>query len=135
MTQLLKEVIGKTRLYPLSGIWAIARSQKRELVEWKRRGRPVPPPHIVIQRTVRDFVKGFGLKVLVETGTYFGDMVEAMKPYFDKIYSIELGKELYEQAKKKFDGDDRIEIIHGDSGLELGKLVARLEQPALFWLD
>lgn len=62
-------------------------------------------------------------------------MVEAMRPYFGRIYSIELSEELYENAKKRFDGDDKITIIHGDSGIELGKLLARIEQPALFWLD
>jgi len=62
-------------------------------------------------------------------------MVEAMKYCFDYIYSIELSKELYENAKKRFDGDRRVEIIHGDSGVELGKLLDRIDQPALFWLD
>lgn len=62
-------------------------------------------------------------------------MVEAMKCYFDRIYSIELSNELYEKAKMRFDGDRRIKIIHGDSGVALGKLLRRIDQPALFWLD
>jgi len=28
-----------------------------------------------------------------------------------------------------------VELIHGDSGKELPKIVARLDAPALFWLD
>jgi hypothetical protein len=75
------------------------------------------------------------VKVLIETGTYYGDMVEAMKNDFNRIYSIELSNELYENAKRRFAGDDRIMIIHGDSGIELGKLITDLDQPALFWLD
>ena len=58
-----------------------------------------------------------------------------MKNYFGRIYSIELSNELYEKAKRRFADDDRIKIIHGDSGIELGKLIASLDQPALFWLD
>lgn len=62
-------------------------------------------------------------------------MIEAMKNDFDLIYSIELSKELYELAERRFAGDARIKLIQGDSGVELGKLVDKLEQPALFWLD
>jgi hypothetical protein len=135
MKQLLKEFIKRAPLPPAMKALIIARRQKRTLDEWERNGRPVPPPHIVKQRIIRDFAKGFGLKVLVETGTYYGDMVEAMKPYFNQIYSIELSRELYEKAKQRFDGNERIKIIHGDSGIELSNIVAEIIQPALFWLD
>ncbi len=131
MKNTLKQLIKKTPIYPV--LRTIR--QKRELKEWERNGRPVPPPHIVKQRTIREFAEKFGLSVLVETGTYYGDMVEAMKGYFSRIYSIELSNDLYEKAKQRFAGDDRIEIIHGDSGIELGKLIPRLDQAALFWLD
>jgi len=48
----------------------------------------------VKQRTVEHYGKTFFLQVLIETGTYQGDMVEAMKDIFDKIFSIELKREL-----------------------------------------
>jgi len=131
MKSTLKELIKRTPIYPV--LRAIR--QRWEIKEWERRGRPVPPPHIVKQRAIRESAEKFGVKVLVETGTYYGDMVEAMKKCFNRIYSIELSKELYEKAKRRFAGDDRIMIIHGDSGIELGKLIASLDQPALFWLD
>jgi len=131
MKRILKELIKKTPMYP-----ALRTIRQRwQLKEWERRGRPNPPPHIVKQRTIREFAERFGLKVLIETGTFYGEMVEAMKIYFSRIYSIELSNELYEKAKQRFAGDNRIEIIHGDSGSELGKLIASLDQPALFWLD
>jgi hypothetical protein len=135
LKQLLKELIKRTAAYTSLRNWVIARKQKRELIEWERHGKPVPPPHIVKQRTIRSFAERFGLKILIETGTYYGDMVEAMKGYFSQIYSIELSKELYEKAKKRFDGEETIKIIHGDSGIELANLVGRIDQPALFWLD
>lgn len=135
MKKLLKGVIKKTPLYHPLRNWAKTRSQERELIEWEKKGRPVPPPHIIKQQTLRSLVKKFGLKILVETGTYYGDMVEAMKRDFDKIYSIELSKELYEKAKKRFKGEGNIELIQGDSGIELRNLIDRIDQPALFWLD
>jgi len=115
--------------------WAKKVRQARELISWKLHGKPVPPPHIVKQRTLKKYAQRFGLKVLVKTGTYQGEMVEAMKNQFDKIYTIELRKELYASAKRKFHGDDHIQVIHGDSAVELGKLIKKIKQPSLFWLD
>jgi len=115
--------------------WLHAKRQKKEILEWVNDGRPVPPPHIVKQRTIRSFAEKFGSKILIEIGTYYGDMVEEMKGNFNQIYSIELSEELYEKAKKRFDGEENVRIIHGDSGIELGRLVGRIEEPALFWLD
>tara|TARA_B110001454_G_scaffold216159_1_gene238916 strand:+ start:1162 stop:1818 length:657 start_codon:yes stop_codon:yes gene_type:complete len=135
MKQLLKEIIKTPPLYIPLRNWLHAKRQKKELIEWENEGRPVPPPHIVKQRTIRSFAEKFGPKILIETGTYYGDMVEAMKGYFNQIYSIELSEELYEKAKKRFDGEENVRIIHGDSGVELGRLVGRIEEPALFWLD
>ena len=69
----------------------------KKLLTWLRRpppppprsDAPVPPPHVVKQRVLREYAERYELKVFVETGTYRGDMVQAMKPLFDKIYSIE----------------------------------------------
>ena len=100
-----------------------------------RSDAPVPPPHVVKQRVLREYAERYELKVFVETGTYRGDMVQAMKPLFDKIYSIELGDELFAKAQRRFEQDTHVELIHGDSGKELGRIMERLQQPALFWLD
>ena len=87
------------------------------------------------QKVVREHAKKFQVKILVETGTYQGDMVEASRSIFDKIYTIELSKELYEKAIERFSGMKNIELIHGDSSVELAKIVDKLTQPVLFWLD
>lgn len=135
MKSLLKKAIKKTPLYQPLKNWMEVRWQEKEIREWARKGKPIPPPHIVKQRTLRTFAEKFKLKILVETGTYHGDMVEAMKGVFSRIYSIELGRELYENAKKRFDGEKKIHLIHGDSGTEMGNLIGSIDQPALFWLD
>lgn len=139
MKQFLKQIIEKTPLYyPLYNRVAKRRRAKEiaeQLAVWERKGKPVPPPHIVKQRTLQTYSKRYGLKVLVETGTYYGEMVEAMKDVFDHIYSIELSKELYEQARERFKAAKHIELIHGDSGVELRNLISKIDQPALFWLD
>lgn len=132
---MLKEWLRTTPLYHPVRNWLRARRRSRELSRWEKQGRPVPPPHVVKQRTINVIAERFGLKMLVETGTYYGDMVEAMKRRFSRIYSIELSKELSERAAKRFRGDRHVQIIHGDSGAELGKLVGQIDQPALFYLD
>lgn len=127
MKNFQKKLIQRTAIY--------SAQRAQELEKWERNGRPIPPPHIVKQLTIRHFAEVFGTRVLIETGTYYGDMVEAMKHYFDQIYSIELSKYLYEKANRRFALDDNIMILHGDSGVELEKLIAKLDEPALFWLD
>ena len=132
---MLREWIRTTPFYHPVRNWLRAMRHGRELRRWVARGKPVPPPHIVKQRTINQLADRFGLKTLVETGTYYGDMVEAMKRRFSRIYSIELSKELCERAAKRFRADRHVMIIQGDSGAELGKLVRRIDQPALFYLD
>jgi hypothetical protein len=135
MTELLKRLVKGTPLYHPLRNWVGRRRAAKALVEWERNGRPVPPPHIVKQRALRSYAKRFGLRILVETGTLYGDMIEALKDSFDRIYSIELSDELYREAKKRFKGAAHIELIHGDSGVKLKELVTRIDRPALFWLD
>ena len=132
---LLKAWVKRTPLYHPVRNWLRTLRRKRELRRWEQHGRPVPPPHVVKQRTIQHFADRFELKILVETGTYYGDMVEAMKRRFSRIYSIELNRELCERAAQRFQRDRHIRIIQGDSGVELGKLVGELDQPALFYLD
>jgi hypothetical protein len=131
----LKQFIKKTPLYfPLHN-WLTRRRQKKEITDWERNGKPIPPPHIIKQRTIKTYAKKFKLKTFIETGTLYGDMVEAMRYSFNQIYSIELSKVLYESARERFKDVHHVELIHGDSGIELENLMKRISEPALFWLD
>ena len=108
---------------------------EEQFAEWERNGRPLPPPHIVKQMAIEEFRNKFQTKILVETGTYLGDMVEAQRAHFEKIYSIELSEKLFNRAKKRFKNYSHITILQGDSGIVLNKLIPGIDQPALFWLD
>ena len=135
MKEVLKSLIRKTPLYYPLRNWLFRRRQKRELVDWERRGRPLPLPHLAKQGILRKYAKQYDLRILVETGTSYGEMIEAMKCFFDRIYSVEISKELFEKAKNRFKSYDHVELIHGDSGKELRNVIGRIGQPALFWLD
>jgi hypothetical protein len=102
---------------------------------WILRGRPSRSPHLLKQKVVREYGKKFGLKTLVETGTYYGEMVAAMKGHFDCIYSIEFVAALAERAQRKFARAQHIRIFSGDSRVVMPEVLALLKGPALFWLD
>lgn len=102
---------------------------------WILRGRPARSPHLLKQKVVREYGEKFGLKTLVETGTYYGEMVAAMKSRFDRIYSIEYVPELAERATRKFAREGHIRIFCGDSRVVMPEVLALLKGPALFWLD
>jgi hypothetical protein len=102
---------------------------------WVVRGRPARSPHLLKQRVVREYGDRYGLKTLVETGTYYGEMVAAMKGRFESVYSIEYVPELADRAKRKFSRDKNVQIFCGDSRVVIPELLALLKSPALFWLD
>lgn len=102
---------------------------------WKLRPHPVRSPHLLKQRTVRDYARRYALRTLIETGTYYGEMVAAVKRDFDRIFSIEFNPELARRAAHRFERDPRIRILEGDSGVVLPELLKSISEPALFWLD
>lgn len=99
------------------------------------RGQPIRSPHLLKQRTVLEYARRYGLKTLVETGTYYGEMVAAMRKRFDRIYSIEYDPQLARRAAAKFAGHAHIRILEGDSHQLIPEVLKSISQPALFWLD
>lgn len=88
--------------------------------------------------TILEYGKKFDCNVFVETGTEKGDTVEAMRPYFSKIYSIELGPNYWAAAAMRFVMYPHIRILNGDSGEILPTLLSTISQKEskiIFWLD
>lgn len=106
----------------------------RDILLWKAMGRK-NPPHFIKQKHVRRFQRQYGLSFFVETGTYLGEMIQAVVKNFQEIYSIELDKYLFENAKARFKPYRHIHILHGDSKDVLREVLKQLSSPALFWLD
>ena len=107
----------------------------RDYRRWKQAGRPAPPPHFVKQRIIRSYAKRSGLKVLIETGTYLGDMVQATRGLFREIHSIELSADLYARAIARFRNANKIHLYQGDSAVVLPQILQTMAEPCLFWLD
>ncbi len=110
-------------------------TRRRVALQWRMRGRPLPPPHVVKQLAILEFQRRRPLRTFIETGTFTGEMVDAMRPHFDRIVSIEMSPELYERASRRFAGDPRVRLVLGDSATELPRLLGALDHPACFWLD
>lgn len=118
----------------LLGLWKKWQA-RRDVIEWKRRGRPVPVPHRIKQLAIQSYQAKSGSKILVETGTYLGDMIHAQLQRFQKIISIELSNDLWKHAVKRFEKFPHVKIIQGDSGKVLHNIMTEINEPSIFWLD
>ena len=107
----------------------------RIALQWRLAGKPVPPPHIVKQHIVLGYQRRHRLRTFVETGTYTGEMVAAVRGEFDRVISIELDHALCEAARRRFADDSGVQLLRGDSGELLSAVLRDLREPAMFWLD
>lgn len=108
----------------------------KQVFDWKyRMDRPGAAPHYLKQRIIAAYAKKYALATMVESGTFMGEMVDAMKSTFSTIHSIELDNALYERAVKKYSAEPNIHIHHGDSGNVISQILREIHQPILFWLD
>jgi hypothetical protein len=131
----IKNFIKRTFLYkPLCFILGKI-SEKKQMWVWEKSDKTGPPPHPIKQEVVKEYGKRFSIDILVETGTYAGEMVNVVKNNFKKIFSIELSPGLCDQAKKKFAKYPNIHIICGDSAKALPNILNPIRKPCLFWLD
>tara|TARA_Y200000002_G_C22551665_1_gene608475 strand:- start:251 stop:856 length:606 start_codon:yes stop_codon:yes gene_type:complete len=70
----------------------------------------------------------------VETGTYLGDTTFCVEPHFDNIYTIEIKKQFYEDAKNKYSGN-KIKFFNGDSSQVLKEILPTLQGKSIIFLD
>jgi len=92
-------------------------------------------PHCIKEKYVKRLQSEHEALVFIETGTYLGDMVHAVRKNFEEIYSIELSEELYKRACERFSAYPNIHIVQGDSGKLMPEILSPLTQKCLFWLD
>ena len=113
----------------------IAVTRKRITLDWRLRGSPAPPPHVVKQDILLRYQKQRRFSTFIETGTFTGEMIHAMRPHFVRLISIEMAPAIFEATKRRFAGDAGVELLLGDSGVLLPRVLSTLNHPALFWLD
>jgi len=126
----LSRVVALNVFSPIKKIY-----HKNQLDKW--RNSPIgPAPHIFKQMTIQEYQQQSKSSVLIETGTYLGDMVAAQLNFFKTIYSIEVSYPLFIQAKSRFrSSTSKVKLLQGDSGILLPEIVKNLNEKAIFWLD
>jgi len=109
-------------------------STQIQLINWILSGSS-EIPHVYKQLVLLEYANKYNLRILIETGTYQGDMIEAMQNYFDFIVSIELSPHLYLNAGNKFINSPHVSLLLGDSGKLLPEVLKHITIASLFWLD
>lgn len=103
--------------------------------EWYLRHKNTYTPHLIKQKIIKGYKKKYDISIFIETGTYLGMMINAVKNTFSKIYTIELDKKLFLKSNRKYEKYPHIKILFGDSSRILPKLLKNIKKPCLFWLD
>ncbi len=72
--------------------------------------------------------------VFVETGTLEGSTTFACEPHFEKVYTVEVDKSLYDRVSSRYTGN-KITFLHGDSSSIFESLLPQIDRPSIFFLD
>jgi len=116
---------------PSLGLRTILLGFSRKVFGWP----PVAPPFEAKATFISRKAREYGLDILVETGTFKGEMLEHQLNNFRRLISIELDGELHQAARRRFETHPQVQLLQGDSGVKLADAVKDLGEPALFWLD
>jgi len=106
-----------------------------ELGAWLADGCLVPTPDVRKRQVLHEQLVTNPIDVAIETGTLMGDTTEFLARHCRRVVTIELSPELAARARARFAGTPAIEVVEGDSGTELAKVLATVDEPALLWLD
>jgi len=120
-----------------SGSWYLLNLSRTipEILHWLRTGCSGVAPHPIKMMVVESYLKRFSIDDFVETGTYLGDTLGYIAKSGVRCTSIELSRELYEAAQKRFIGYKNVRLVQGDSGHRIPELLKEINKPVLFWLD
>lgn len=75
------------------------------------------------------------IKVFIETGTWRGGTAAWASDHFDRVYTIEGWPDFWKRARSTYVSKSNVDFILGDSRVHLPKVLDKLREPALIWLD
>lgn len=109
--------------------------QERRYFSALRLGKYPLPPQSIKLAVIRNNIPEPRPRVFIETGTYYGDTVAAVRDMYASVISIEVDEALYLKACQRFAWDKNVRIAHGDCAREMPRILEELQEPAVFWLD
>ncbi|MCB0480491.1 MAG: hypothetical protein KDC83_03620 [Flavobacteriales bacterium] len=110
----------------------------RKLIErWKEDGQPIPAVDAYKRKILAKFVELNNRNIFIETGTFLGDTVFEIYPLVDRVITIEISKELKTNAERRFFGNNKVQILEGDSATVLASIDPKKlkNDRVIFWLD
>ena len=119
--------------------WVVTLKERVDYVRWKRAGAegsatgstcPLQKRYALLE-----LLRAHSLSLVVETGTFLGDMAAFLSARGFDVITIELDPKLAALARQRFAANRRVQLIEGDSGTRLPTVVGQLTHPALFYLD
>jgi len=87
------------------------------------------------ENVVKGYASIHGLKIMVETGVFEGEMINGTHDQFKETHSIEWIKEYYDNAVNRFNKLKNVNLYHGDSSVLLNDINVLKEEKCLIWLD
>lgn len=75
----------------------------------------------------------YGIKTVIETGTYKGDTALWLSENFEKVVTIEINGIYFDEAQKKLHGRQNISMVYGNSSSVLPHVLK--EKNTICWLD
>lgn len=93
--------------------------------------------HLIKQATLYSIGSKFQSKTFIETGTFLGEMMSALRNQFEELYSIELDPQLAKNAKQTYSNFPQLNFYEGDSSLILDDIISSIQHKRnpIFWLD
>lgn len=85
-----------------------------------------------------DLKQALNCNVFIETGTYKGNTAIWAHRFFLKVYTIEFDKQRYEKTRIKISNmidTSNIRMFQGNSKDVLPDVLAKINEPVIFWLD
>ncbi len=102
---------------------------------WVAQQKAAPDNHLHKVNRLKKIGKRYKCQTVIETGTFYGQTVNALRNTFDKVMSVEVYAPLYEYNEKQFSGIDNVKIFFGSSSQHLKDMLAQAEGKVLYWLD
>jgi len=89
-----------------------------------------PPEELVLL-----LQKHYYCSTFVETGTFKGKTSVWASKHFEKIFTVEYSKALFDDVVTQYGHIENINFLFGDSRLHLKNIVNKLSNSSIFWLD